>query len=68
MNKVFVYGTLKKDYPNTHHMSDEKHGKVHFVGDAYTKDKYPLIVVNHSLHSRLPFLLDCKGKGNVSFN
>ena len=54
MNKVFVYGTLQKDFGN--HRWMENAGGV-LLGKAVTADCYPLIVEG------LPYLIDKKGEG-----
>ena len=54
MNKVFVYGTLQKEYGN--HRWMENAGGV-FLSKAVTVDRYPLIV------DGLPYLIDEKGEG-----
>ena len=51
--RVGVYGTLKSGFGNSHLLSDQE-----FVGNAYTKDKYPLEV------DGLPYLHDEKGVGH----
>ena len=66
MPKVFVYGTLKEGYPNHHYLKDNKIGKVTFLHEASTKDRYPL--VTSPKEGYLPYLLDDKGKGYVSFS
>ena len=53
---VFVYGTLKKGFPNSYCLDGVK-----FVGEAQTVDKYPLIVASRY---NIPFLLGAKGVGN----
>ncbi|KAK4525856.1 hypothetical protein GAYE_SCF17G3765 [Galdieria yellowstonensis] len=54
---VFVYGTLKRSFPNSHLLED---GAL-FEGDFMTCDKYPL-VIGGPYYS--PYLLDMKGYGN----
>ena len=53
---VFVYGTLKKDFPYSYCLADVK-----FVGETQTVDKYPLIVASRF---NIPYLLGAKGVGN----
>lgn len=62
--KVFVYGTLKRNEPNHHWLSDLKNGNSKYLGDGTTLQKYPLII---GTKYNIPFLLDKPGVGNVSF-
>ena len=39
MHRVFVYGTLKRGFPNHHYMTGAT-----YIGDARTVDAYPLVV------------------------
>lgn len=52
---VFVYGTLKRGKHN-HRLLD--HGGALFVTEAYTADRYPLLV------DGLPYLFDRPGEGH----
>lgn len=58
-HKVFLYGTLKKGQPNEYFMGTLK---CSFLGNATTKDKYPLIIGGKW---NLPMLLNVKTKGKV---
>eukprot|EP00871_Galdieria_phlegrea_P003529 jgi/Galph1/4177/GphlegSOOS_G2849.1 len=54
---VFVYGTLKRSFPNAHLLQKD----ALYEGDFVTCDKYPL-VVGGPYYS--PYLLDMKGYGD----
>jgi gamma-glutamylcyclotransferase (GGCT)/AIG2-like uncharacterized protein YtfP len=59
---VFIYGTLKRGFPNEHHMTsqmDAKSSPASYLGDATTVDRLPLVVGPF----RIPFLLDLPGRG-----
>lgn len=66
MFHIFVYGTLKKGFPNYFHVANNKIGQVKFLYEAATKDKYPLVVAHSP--GNLPYLLNCKGEGYVSLS
>ena len=53
---VFVYGTLKRGFPNNHCLSGAE-----YVGNAVTVDKYPLVIATRY---NLPYLLGAKNVGN----
>lgn len=61
-HKVFVYGTLKRNEPNHHWLTDKANGTANFVGDATTKIKYPMIIATRY---NIPFLLYSPGNGNI---
>ncbi|KAF9805553.1 hypothetical protein SFRURICE_020938 [Spodoptera frugiperda] len=61
MQKVFVYGTLKKNEPNNYWLQDPNNGIGNFVADGYTKTKYPLIIATKY---NIPFLLHSPGNGH----
>lgn len=58
---VFVYGTLKKNEPNNHVISDTKTGCHEFISSAKTIPKYTLVV---GTKFNIPFCLEIKNKGN----
>ena len=58
---VFVYGTLKKSFPN-HYLLEEKND-VKFISDGVTFDKYPMVIDSPY---KIPFILNDVGKGTVS--
>jgi gamma-glutamylaminecyclotransferase len=60
---VFVYGTLKKDEPNYHWLTNEEHGHAKFVCKGSTSELYPLIIASKY---NIPFLLDKPRTGKVS--
>ncbi|KAK5648443.1 hypothetical protein RI129_003335 [Pyrocoelia pectoralis] len=60
MYSVFVYGTLKKDEPNHHWLSNNKSGYSKFVCSAETIERYPLIIATKY---NVPFLLYSPGNG-----
>lgn len=55
-HKVFVYGTLKRGFPNHHYMSGAT-----FLAEARTVAAYPLVVGNTWF---TPYLLPEKGEGH----
>ena len=58
---VFVYGTLKRTFPN-HHLLEENAG-VEFIGNGVTCNKYPMVIDSPY---NIPFMLYDVGKGMVS--
>ena len=61
---VFVYGTLKKGFPNHSLFQNKSIGKALFMGEAKLSDRYPLVIAGTY---NTPFLLPVKGQGDVSF-
>jgi len=55
---VFVYGTLKKSFPN-HYLLEGK-DDVEFISDGVTVDKYPMVIDSPY---KIPFILNDVGKG-----
>lgn len=55
-NKVFVYGTLKRGFPNHHYISGAR-----FLAEATTIDAYPLVVGGTWF---TPYLIPEKGGGH----
>ncbi|KAL5258159.1 hypothetical protein ACHWQZ_G012947 [Mnemiopsis leidyi] len=53
---VFVYGTLKRGFPNNHFLSGAE-----FVGNALTIEKYPLVIASRC---NIPYLLGAKSQGH----
>ncbi|XP_075988294.1 putative gamma-glutamylcyclotransferase CG2811 isoform X2 [Anticarsia gemmatalis] len=60
-HKVFVYGTLKRNEPNHHWLTNKENGVSNFVGDGVTASKYPLIIATRY---NIPFLLYSPGEGH----
>ncbi|XP_045457686.1 putative gamma-glutamylcyclotransferase CG2811 isoform X2 [Melitaea cinxia] len=60
-HKVFVYGTLKRNEPNHHWLTNPDHGVGMFVSEGKTKTKYPLIIATKY---NIPFLLYSPGDGH----
>lgn len=56
-SKIFVYGTLKRNQPN-HHLLTERNAV--FIDEAITVDKWPLII---ETNANIPFLLYKNGIG-----
>eukprot|EP00051_Salpingoeca_urceolata_P007251 m.95965 g.95965 ORF g.95965 m.95965 type:complete len:98 (-) comp15174_c0_seq4:449-742(-) len=54
---MFVYGTLKRGFPNHQHMPVG----IEFVSRATTVERFPLVV--GAGHNQIPFLLDFAGNG-----
>ncbi|CAI9724072.1 Hypothetical predicted protein [Octopus vulgaris] len=61
LERVFVYGTLKRGQPNHFVLENVTHGLAKFIGDATTALRYPLVVASQY---NIPFLLPFEGKGN----
>lgn len=57
---VFVYGTLKRNEPNHHWLTNPENGIGKFVGEGTTKTKYPLVIATRY---NIPFLLYSPGNG-----
>ncbi|XP_050423493.1 gamma-glutamylaminecyclotransferase-like isoform X2 [Adelges cooleyi] len=62
MEKVFVYGTLKRNQPNHDVLNDGKNGKATFLAEANTIQKYPLVI---STKYNIPFLLHKASTGHL---
>ncbi|KAG6444366.1 putative gamma-glutamylcyclotransferase CG2811 isoform X2 [Manduca sexta] len=60
-HKVFVYGTLKRNEPNHHWLTDPNNGVGKFIAEGTTKNKYPLIIATKY---NIPFLLFSPGNGH----
>lgn len=60
---LFIYGTLKRGFPNHHFFEDQSLGSIRFVGKAKTIQKYPLII--DEKNGNLPFLIDSPRTGQV---
>ncbi|XP_039748420.1 putative gamma-glutamylcyclotransferase CG2811 isoform X1 [Pararge aegeria] len=60
-HKVFVYGTLKRNEPNHHWLTNPEHGIGKFITEGTTKTKYPLII---GTKYNIPFLLYSPGDGH----
>ena len=56
MERVFVYGTLKRGFPNEPHLPPHR-----FVGPAVTARPYPLVVAHEWF---VPVLIDEPGAGH----
>ncbi|MGE0765981.1 MAG: gamma-glutamylcyclotransferase [Hyphomicrobiaceae bacterium] len=56
LHRIFVYGTLKRGFPNHHYMRGAT-----YVGDARTVDAYPLVVGGVWF---TPYLIPEKGDGH----
>jgi len=63
MIRIFVYGTLKSQFPNHHLIERPPSGKVQYLGHGHTKETYPMVV---GTDANIPFLLPLPGKGSVS--
>ncbi|XP_050358695.1 putative gamma-glutamylcyclotransferase CG2811 isoform X2 [Nymphalis io] len=59
--KVFVYGTLKRNEPNHHWLTNPDNGVGQFINEGRTKTKYPLII---GTKYNIPFLLHSPGDGH----
>ena len=63
LQKVFLYGTLKKGQPYEYLIQCEDRGKAEYVSEAVTRDKYPLVICTRF---NIPVLLNECGTGHVS--
>jgi gamma-glutamylaminecyclotransferase len=59
-HRVFVYGTLKRNEPNHHWLTNRDNGVGKFMSNGTTKTKYPLIIATRY---NIPFLLYSPGQG-----
>lgn len=62
LQRVFVYGTLKRGEPNYSLIANKENGYAKFIGLGKTILKYPLIVTTRY---NVPFVLKKPGTGNV---
>lgn len=62
MHRIFVYGTLKRGFPNNYLLTSIKDGQMNYIGNAVTSDCFPLIVGSRF---HIPFMLSAKGEGKV---
>lgn len=60
---VFVYGTLKRNEPNHHWLTDAENGCSRFICRAKTVETFPLVIASRY---NIPYLLNAPGSGNVS--
>ena len=61
MQRVFVYGTLKKGEPNEHVMTDRGNGCAKFFANAVTSRRFPLLIASKY---NVPYLLHRPGVGH----
>uniref|UniRef100_A0A1B0D710 Gamma-glutamylcyclotransferase family protein n=1 Tax=Phlebotomus papatasi TaxID=29031 RepID=A0A1B0D710_PHLPP len=61
LQKLFVYGTLKRGEPNHYWFKKSSNGYAKFVCKAATTKKMPLVIATRY---NIPFLLDKPGHGN----
>lgn len=59
---IFVYGTLKRNYPNNYVLQNRDNGQSKFICVGRTVELFPLIMATKY---DIPFLLDKCGIGNV---
>ena len=62
LQRVFVYGTLKRGQPNYHLLVDPKNGVAKFLGEAKLTTRYPLVVGSSF---GVPLLLPVENQGKV---
>ena len=62
LQRVFVYGTLKRGQPNYHLLVDPKNGVAKFLGEAKLTKRYPLVVGSSF---GVPLLLPVEHQGKV---
>ena len=63
LQRVFVYGTLKRGEPNHGLIASTENGYAKFLGLGKTLAKFPLIIATKY---NIPFMLKKPGVGNVS--
>ncbi|XP_059620038.1 troponin C-akin-1 protein [Phlebotomus argentipes] len=61
LQKLFVYGTLKRGEPNHHFFKNSNNGYAKYICKAATTKKMPLVIATRY---NIPFLLDKPGQGN----
>ncbi|XP_020894240.1 putative gamma-glutamylcyclotransferase CG2811 [Exaiptasia diaphana] len=59
--RIFVYGTLKRGFPNHHLIETPPSGKVTYIGCGQTLESYPMVT---GTDADIPFLLPFPGKGS----
>ena len=62
LQRVFVYGTLKRGQPNYHLLVDPENGLAKFLGEAKLTKRYPLVVGSSF---GVPLLLPVENQGKV---
>ena len=62
LQRVFVYGTLKRGQPNYHLLVDPENGVAKFLGEAKLTKRYPLVVGSSF---GVPLLLPVENQGKV---
>ena len=62
LQRVFVYGTLKRGQPNYHLLVDPENGVAKFLGEAKLTKRYPLVVGSSF---SVPLLLPVENQGKV---
>ena len=62
--RVFVYGTLKRGFPNHGLLGNPPQGIVKFITEGRTKQRYPLVIATEA---GIPFVLPFPGEGEVSW-
>ncbi|XP_054764788.1 putative gamma-glutamylcyclotransferase CG2811 [Lytechinus pictus] len=60
MNRVFVYGTLKRGQPNHFALSEVGNERYTYIGNGFTSTKWPLVIASEH---NIPYLLDKEGNG-----
>lgn len=63
LQRVFVYGTLKRSEPNHSLISNPENGYAKFMGIGKTLMKFPLVIATRY---NIPFMLKKPGFGHVS--
>ena len=61
-HKVFVYGTLKRNEPNHHWITDKENGMANFMGVGTTVAKFPMVIASRY---NIPYIINAEGQGHV---
>jgi len=61
MQRVFVYGTLKRGEPNHEVIRDARNGSAEYLGMAETVHRYPLVIASRY---NIPFLVKAPDAGH----
>lgn len=60
LQRVFVYGTLKRGQPNHYWLKNDANGKSEFLCEGVTSDAFPLLI---GTRYNIPFLINLPKNG-----